>query len=106
MSPRTDTCRNGHEREGNTYTSPRGKRACRECDRIATKRRRAGEGARYVAEHYADVFEDLAGGGDHDGAQFERDLRGDHDGPHSYWTPAYGTHETPTIAEVLSAWED
>jgi len=47
-----------------------------------------------------------AGGGDHDGAQFERDLRGDHDGPHSYWTPAYGTHETQTIAGALSAWED
>jgi len=87
MSPRTDTCRNGHEREGNTYTSPRGKRACLECDRIAEKARRRGAGV--VRE-----------------PQFARDLRGDHDGPHSYWTPAYGTHETPTIAEVLSAWED
>jgi len=85
MSPRTDTCRNGHEREGNTYTRPGGGVKCRECNRIAMKERRAG----VVRE-----------------PQFARDLRGDHDGPHSYWTPAYGTHETPTIAEVLSAWED
>ena len=87
MSPRTDTCRNGHEREGNTYTSPRGKRACRECDRIAEKARRRGAGV--VRE-----------------PQFARDLRGDHDSPRSYLVYASGRPGTPTIAEVLSAWED
>ena len=36
-------------------------------------------------------------------AQFDRDLRGDHDGPRSHWLPP--ADSTPTAAEVLS-WED